>query len=183
MSGQTGSDAEIVAQLRQGDKGALVRLYDEYSGLVYGVARRVLRDAAAAEDVVQEVFLQLWRNPAAFNEERGRLAPWLAVIARHKAVDQLRKLKYEAAPDPDTSDGPAAEPAAPATISADSFADAGKAKRLMAQLPSEQKEALEMAYLDGLTHSEIAQRTGEPLGTVKSRIRLGLNFLRKEMAI
>lgn len=183
MSGQTGSDAEIVAQLRQGDKGALVRLYDEYSGLVYGVARRVLQDAAAAEDVVQEVFLQLWRNPAAFNEERGRLAPWLAVIARHKAVDQLRKLKYEVAPDPDSGEGPAAEPPAPLMMSADSLADAGKAKRLMAQLPSEQKEALEMAYLDGLTHTEIAKRTGEPLGTVKSRIRLGLNFLRKEMAI
>ena len=183
MSAQTGSDAEIIAQLRQGDKGALVRLYDEYAGLVYGVARRVLRDEAAAEDVVQEVFLQLWRNPGAFNEERGRLAPWLAVIARHKAVDQLRKLKYEAAADPDSDNAPPPEPAATPTMSADSFADASKAKSVMAQLPSEQKEALEMAYLDGLTHSEIAQRTGEPLGTVKSRIRLGMNFLRKEMAI
>jgi RNA polymerase sigma-70 factor (ECF subfamily) len=181
VSGQI-SDAEMVAQLQQGDKGALVRLYDEYAGLVYGVARRVLKDAAAAEDVVQEVFLQLWRNPASFREERGRLAPWLAVIARHKAVDQLRKLKHEAASDPDSDERPAAEPAAPVTISADAFADAGKAKSLMAQLPDEQREALEMAYLDGLTHSEIAQRTGEPLGTVKSRIRLGLNFLRKEMA-
>jgi RNA polymerase sigma-70 factor (ECF subfamily) len=183
VSAQTGRDAEMVAQLRQGDKGALVRIYDEYAGLVYGVARRVLGDEAAAEDVVQEVFLQLWRNPGAFNEERGRLAPWLAVIARHKAVDQLRKLKHEAAADPDLDDAPSPEPAAPMTISADSLADASKAKSLMAQLPSEQKEALEMAYLDGLTHSEIAQRTGEPLGTVKSRIRLGMNFLRKEMAI
>jgi RNA polymerase sigma-70 factor (ECF subfamily) len=183
VPGQIGSDADIVAQLRQGDKSALARLYDAYSGLVYGVARRVLRDAAAAEDVVQEVFLQLWRNPGSFDAQRGRLGPWLAVIARHKSVDVLRKLKFETASDADSGERPVAEPVAVTAIPPESFADAGKAKRLMEQLPSEQKEALEMAYLDGLTHTEIASRTGEPLGTVKSRIRLGLTFLRKEMAI
>jgi RNA polymerase sigma-70 factor (ECF subfamily) len=179
VSEQTANDAEIVAQLRQGEKGALVRLYDEYSGLVYGVARRILRDAAAAEDVVQEVFLQLWRNPGSFDERRGRLAPWLAVIARHKALDVLRKLKFEVDADPDGR--PLPEPAAKKEPE-HSSADADKAKRLMAQLPSEQKQALELAYLDGLTHAEIATRTGEPLGTIKSRIRLGLLFLRREMA-
>jgi RNA polymerase sigma-70 factor (ECF subfamily) len=101
VSEQIRNDAEIVAQLRQGEKGALVRLYDEYSGLVYGVARRILRDAAAAEDVVQEVFLQLWRKPGSFDEQRGRLAPWLAVVARHKALDVLRKLKFEVDADSD----------------------------------------------------------------------------------
>lgn len=177
------NDEEIVAQLRQGDSGALVRVYDQYSALVYGVARRVLRDATAAEDVVQEVFLQFWRNPGSFNSERGRLAPWLAVIARHKAVDYLRKLKHETASDPGSDEGPVAEPSAAQTVAPESLADADKAKNLMAQLPTEQKTALEMAYLDGLTHAEIAARIGEPLGTVKSRIRLGLSFLRKEMAI
>jgi RNA polymerase sigma-70 factor, ECF subfamily len=178
VSEQTSNDVEIVAQLRQGDKGALVRLYDEYSGLVYGVARRILRDGTAAEDVVQEVFLQLWRNPGAFDERRGRLAPWLAVIARHKALDVFRKLKFEV-----DSDEPPPEPAAAKSPEPEhSSADADKAKTLMAQLPAEQKKVLEMAYLDGLTHAEIATRTGEPLGTVKSRIRLGLLFLRKEMA-
>jgi RNA polymerase sigma-70 factor (ECF subfamily) len=180
VSEQIGNDAEIVAQLRQGDKGALVRLYDEYAGLVYGVARRILRDAAAAEDVVQEVFLQLWRKPGSFDEQRGRLAPWLAVVARHKALDVLRKLKFEV--DADSDERPLPEPAAAESTSVHSFADADKAKKLMAQLPAEQKQALELAYLDGLTHAEIAARTGEPLGTVKSRIRLGLLFLRREMA-
>jgi RNA polymerase sigma-70 factor, ECF subfamily len=161
-------------------------LYDEYAGLVYGVARRILRDAAAAEDVVQEVFLQLWRNPGAFDEQRGRLAPWLAVIARHKAVDSLRKLKFEVAADGDAGSGseerPRAELAAAETMPAHLFADAEKAKTLMMRLPADQKRVLEMAFLDDLTHAEIAERTGEPLGTVKSRIRLGLQFLRKEMA-
>jgi RNA polymerase sigma-70 factor (ECF subfamily) len=180
VSEQIGNDAEIAAQLRQGDKGALVRLYDEYSGLVYGIARRILRDATAAEDVVQEVFLQLWRKPGSFDEQRGRLAPWLAVVARHKALDLSRKLKFEV--DTGSDEHPLPEPAAAESTSVHSFADADKAKKLMSQLPAEQKQALEMAYLDGLTHAEIATRTGEPLGTVKSRIRLGLLFLRREMA-
>ena len=176
MPEQIWNDADVVARLRQGDKGALVRLYDEYSGLVYGVARRVLRNGAAAEDVVQEVFLQLWRKPASFDDRRGQLAPWLAVIARHKAVDLLRKLKFEVNSDEVAlSDPPAGGP--PAHCSA----DAADAKRLMAQLPVEQRQVLELAFLDGLTHAEIATRTGDPLGTVKSRIRLGLLFLRNEM--
>ncbi|MGH9758127.1 MAG: sigma-70 family RNA polymerase sigma factor [Candidatus Acidiferrales bacterium] len=177
MSEHIWNDADVIARLRQGDKGALVRLYDEYSGLVYGVARRVLRNGAAAEDVVQDVFLQLWRKPGSFDERRGRLAPWLAVIARHKAVDALRKLKYEEDPE-ELLQAEAAAGENPAHFSADS----DKAKRLMAQLPVEQKQVLELAFLDGLTHVEIAARTGEPLGTIKSRIRLGLLFLRKEMA-
>jgi len=155
-----------------------VRLYDEYSGLIYAVALRILRNQASAEDVVQDVFLQLWRNPTSFDSQRGRLGPWLAVIARHKAVDLLRKRKSEG----DSSEAPASELAAsPAPVH--SGADADKAKSLMARLPVDQRQALELAYLDGLTHVEIAARTGTPLGTIKSRIRLGLLFLRKELAV
>lgn len=177
MDGQILNDTNLVAQLRLGDKGALVRLYDEYSGLVYGIAKRVLRNGSAAEDVVQEVFFQLWRNPAAFDGRRGGLAPWLAVIARHKAVDILRKLKFEVGSEETVLPEPPAV-GTPVHCSA----DADKAKKLMAQLPLEQREVLELAFLDGLTHVEIAARIGEPLGTVKSRIRLGLLFLRREMA-
>jgi RNA polymerase sigma-70 factor (ECF subfamily) len=175
---QPWNDADVVAQLCQGDKGALVRLYDEYSGLIYGVALRVLRNRAAAEDVVQEVFLQMWRTPASFDGQRGRLAPWLAVIARHKAVDALRKGKFEVGSEENVVPQPGLN-----QIPAHFAADADKAKRLMARLPFEQKQALELAFLDGLTHVEIAARIGEPLGTVKSRIRLGLLFLRKELAV
>jgi len=179
VTGQTWNEAEVVAQVRQGDKGALVRVYDEYSGLVYGVALRVLRNVPAAEDVAQEVFLQLWRNPGAFDARRGRLAPWLAVITRHKAVDALRRLKFEVGWEENLpAPGPASR-----DMSAHLATDAQKAKTLMARLPAEQRQALELAFLDGLTHVEIAARIGEPLGTVKSRIRLGLLFLRKELAV
>jgi len=152
-------------------------LYDEYAGLIYGVALRVLRNAAAAEDVVQEVFLQLWRNPVSFDPQRGRLAPWLAVITRHKAVDSLRKLKYEVG----STETPLADPVA-SEASVHNSVDGSRAKRLMAELPKEQRQVLELAFLDGLTHVEIAARVSQPLGTVKSRIRLGLLSLRKELS-
>lgn len=179
MNEKPWNDADVVAQLCRGDHEALVRLYDEYSGLVYGIALRVLRNGAAAEDIVQEVFLQLWRNPKVFDAQRGRLAPWLAVIARHKAVDALRKVKFEV----DSEKENTAVGAEPSQALPHRIADAEKAKKLMARLPLEQKQALELAFLDGLTHVEIAARIGEPLGTVKSRIRLGLLFLRKELAV
>jgi RNA polymerase sigma-70 factor, ECF subfamily len=177
VSQQLSNDADIFARLLDGDKEGFVRLYDEYAGLIYGVALRVLRNAAAAEDVVQEVFLQLWRNPASFDPQRGRLAPWLAVITRHKAVDSLRRLKFEA----DSSETPLSDPLA-TEASVHSSADGNKAKKLMAQLPAEQRQVLELAFLDGLTHVEIAARVSQPLGTVKSRIRLGLQSLRKELS-
>jgi RNA polymerase sigma-70 factor, ECF subfamily len=178
VAAESRSDADIVGQLRQGDQEALVRLYDEYAGLIYGVAMRVLRNVAAAEDIVQEVFLSLWRNPSSFDEKRGRLAPWLAVMARNKAVDQIRKMRHEA--DPEEHELPVAS----AASSSIAFGpDAAKARHLMERLPPDQKQTLELAFLEGLTHSEIAARTGEPLGTIKSRIRLGLHFLRKELAI
>lgn len=178
MSELPWNEPEVVAGIGQGDKGALVRVYDEYSELVYGVALRVLRNEQAAEDVAQEVFLQLWRNPATFDGRRGRLAPWLAVITRHKAVDLIRKQRFEAGT---REISPLLEPAS-SDKRPDCVADAEKAKALMTRLPTEQRQVLELAFLDGLTHVEIAARIGEPLGTVKSRIRLGLLFLRKELA-
>ena len=177
MSRQLSNDVGIVARLLAGDKEGFVRLYDEYAGLIYRVALRVLRNAAAAEDVVQEVFLQLWRNPTSFDPQRGRLAPWLAVITRHKAVDSLRKLKYEAV----SSENSLADPVV-GEASVRTSAECNRARKLMAQLPTEQRQVLELAFLDGLTHVEIAARVSQPLGTVKSRIRLGLLSLRKELS-
>lgn len=167
-------DAALVARLRSGDQAAMTALYDRYSSLVYAVALRVVGDTGAAEDILQEVFLQLWRKPGAFDAARGRLAPWLAVIARHKAIDHLRGRRELA----DLEDVTLALDAR-----LDEAADRAKAgekvRGVLAGMPAEQRRALEMAFFQGLTHTEIAQQTGDPLGTVKTRIRTGLLQLRK----
>lgn len=170
-------DANLVARLRAGDEGAMADLYDRYSGIVYGVALRVLGSTTAAEDVLQEIFLQLWRNPGAFDAERGTLPAWLAVISRNRAIDHLRKRPPE-----DDIEG--------LSISIDIDIEDEAARRqavqriraVMSGLPQEQRKSLEMAYFEGLTHSEISRKTGEPLGTIKTRIRAGLLALRKAFA-
>ena len=170
-------DAALVARLRAGDQSAMADLYDRYSGVVYGVALRVLANATAAEDVVQEVFLQLWRNPQTFDAERGRLAPWLAVIARNRAIDHLRKRPAEA----DIDELPISTGVDLESDAAQKFA-VDKVRGVLSSLPQDQRKALEMAFFEGMTHTEIAGKTGEPLGTIKTRIRTGLLALRKAFA-
>lgn len=163
-----------MAAVRAGNQEAMGKLYDRYSAVVYAVALRVLGDAAAAEDVLQEIFIQLWRNPSAFDASRGNLAPWLAVIARNRALDALRKRKPQTEIDETT-----------VTVEPDLAADADrmrvaeKVRSTLKQMPAAQRSALEMAYFEGYSHSEISQKTGEPLGTIKTRIRSGLIMLRK----
>ena len=170
-------DAALIARMRAGDQSAMADLYDRYSGVVYGVALRVLANTTAAEDVVQEIFLQLWRNPQAFNAERGRLAPWLAVIARNRAIDHLRKRPAE----DDIDELPISTGVDLESDSAQKLA-IDKVRGVLAQLPADQRKALEMAFFEGMTHTEIAGKTGEPLGTIKTRIRTGLLALRKAFA-
>src|SRR4029077_15017459 len=170
-------DAALIARMRAGDQNAMADLYDRYAGVVYGVALRVLASTAAAEDVVQEVFLQLWRNPQAFDADRGRLAPWLAVIARNRAIDLLRKRPPEDDIDEmPISTGVNLEDEASQKLVVD------KVRGVLVGLPQEQRKALEMAFFEGMTHTEIAGKTGQPLGTVKTRIRTGLLALRKVLA-
>ncbi len=152
----------------------MTELYDRHSCLVYSVALRVLGDTGAAEDVLQDVFLQLWRNPGAFNAARGKLAPWLAVIARHKAIDHVRGRREQT----DIEDIVLSVDAH-LEEAADRERAATKIRAALAAMPGEQRKALEMAFFQGLTHTEIAQQTGDPLGTVKTRIRSGLIQLRK----
>jgi RNA polymerase sigma-70 factor (ECF subfamily) len=153
-------------------------LYDRYSNIVYAVALRVLSDGSAAEDILQDVFMQLWRNPQAFNASRGSLATWLAVIARNRAIDQLRKKRPEVE---------AAETVISVDPELESAADRSQAiekvRAVLAGMPREQRAALEMAFFEGLTHVEIAGKTGQPLGTVKTRIRSGLLAVRKAFAV
>ena len=168
------TDMALLSAIRSGDENAMAELYDRYSGIVYSVSLRVLGDTGAAEDVLQEVFLQLWRNPALFDSSRGNLAPWLAVIARNRAIDALRKRR----PETDIAD-------VVISVEPDMAGDAERAmvmtkvRSVLGGMPTAQRSALEMAYFEGLSHAEISARTGEPLGTIKTRIRTGLLTLRK----
>jgi RNA polymerase sigma-70 factor, ECF subfamily len=160
--------------MKSGDQSAMAELYDRYSSVVYAVALRVLGDTMAAEDVLQEVFLQLWRNPSAFDSARGSLGAWLAVITRNRAIDALRKRK----PESDIEDV-IISVAPDLAGQTDRTRAAEKVRGVLSAMPSPQRSALEMAYFEGLSHAEIATKTGEPLGTIKTRIRAGLTALRK----
>jgi RNA polymerase sigma-70 factor (ECF subfamily) len=167
-------DLAAVLAMKSGDQSALAELYDRYSSVVYAVALRVLGDAGAAEDVLQEVFLQLWRNPAGFDAARGSLGAWLAVISRNRAIDFLRRRRPEA----DIEDV-VLSVAPDLAAEADRSRAAEKIRGVLGTMPVPQRSALEMAYFEGMSHSEIASKTGEPLGTIKTRIRAGLMVLRK----
>ncbi len=160
--------------MKSGDQSALAELYDRYSSVVYAVALRVLGDTGSAEDVLQDVFLQLWRNPGAFDAARGSLGAWLAVITRNRAIDALRKRR----PETDIEDV-IVSVAPDLAAAADRSRAAEKVRGVLGSMPPPQRSALEMAYFEGLTHSEIADKTGEPLGTIKTRIRSGLIAMRK----
>lgn len=151
-------------------------IFKRYSGPVYSVALRVLHDSGQAEDVMQEIFLQLWRNPQAFVLGRGSLGAWLVVVARNRAIDVVRRRKPTDAVEDVTL-------AAPCDLAAEAERNAmmEKVRSILASLPVEQRKSLELAYFEGLSHTEIASRTGDPLGTVKTRIRLGLMSLRKAL--
>lgn len=169
------SDAMLLlSSIRSGDERAMAELYDRFSSIVYSVALRVLGDTGAAEDILQEVFMQLWRNPDAFDASRGSFAGWLAVVARNRAIDSLRKRRPESdiaevvvSIEPDLAGGLEWSRALE------------KIRSALASMSSPQRSALEMSFFEGLTHTEIAAKTGEPLGTIKTRIRAGLLFLRK----
>jgi RNA polymerase sigma-70 factor, ECF subfamily len=167
-------DASLLALVRNGDEQAMAALFDRYSKIVYSVALRVLRDPAAAEDVLQEIFMQVWRNPESFTSARGSLAGWLAVVARNRSIDTLRRRR----PTDSVEDVVLASSTDTASeVERSSLME--RARGVIATLPGEQRKTLEMAFFDGLTHSEIAEMTGDPLGTVKTRIRSALLTLRK----
>jgi RNA polymerase sigma-70 factor (ECF subfamily) len=168
------TDAMLVSAIRGGDDAAMAQLYDRYSGVVYSVALRVLGDTGAAEDVLQEVFLQLWRNPGTFDASRGSLPGWLAVIARNRAIDSLRKRR----PEDEISDVVVSvEPDMVRGVEWSRTLE--KIRAALGGMPPLQRAALELSFFEGLTHTEIAEKTGEPLGTIKTRIRAGLLILRK----
>jgi RNA polymerase sigma-70 factor (ECF subfamily) len=167
-------DASLLALVQRGDESAMASLFDRYSKVVYSVALRVLRDPASAEDVLQEIFMQIWRSPDSFVATRGSLGGWLAVVSRNRSIDALRRKRPM-----DSVDDIAL--ASPYNLSEEAERNSmmERAREIIVTLPAEQRKTLEMAFFDGLTHSEIAEMTGDPLGTVKTRIRSALLSLRK----
>jgi RNA polymerase sigma-70 factor (ECF subfamily) len=171
------SDALLLDRVRQSDRQAMAQVFDRYGGMVYSVALRVLKDSGQAEDVMQEVFFQLWKRPDGFVEGRGSLAGWLLVLARNRAIDQVRRRKPTDSPDDVVL-------VARSNLASETERNLlmEKVRGVLKNLPLEQQKSLELAYFEGLSHSEIAERTGDALGTVKTRIRLALIGLRKALA-
>ena len=167
-------DAATLTRIGQRDENAMEEIFRRYSGPVYSVALRVLHDTGQAEDVLQEVFLQLWRNPTAFVQDRGSLGAWLVVVARNRAIDLLRRRKPS-----DSVEDVVLASSVNVADEAERNIMMEKVRRALDELPSEQRKSLELAYFEGLSHTEIASRTGDPLGTVKTRIRQALITLRK----
>jgi RNA polymerase sigma-70 factor, ECF subfamily len=173
---EVGSDETLMDRVRVREQRAMTEVFDRYAGLVYSVAFRVLRDSGHAEDVTQEIFFQLWRNPDSFSSSRGSLGAWLLVIARNRAIDHLRQRRPgEAVEDVIIASATNLHDEAERSIMMQ------RVQGIVGELPEEQQRSLQMAYFEGLSHSEIAEKTGQPLGTVKTRIRSALTSLRKRL--
>jgi RNA polymerase sigma-70 factor (ECF subfamily) len=173
-------DSALVERMMAGDESALAALYDRYGGMLFAMLVRILRDTSAAEEVLQDLFLQLWRGASRFDASRGSLPAWLLVIGRNRAISRLRGREHrEVLEDPENfsfdtvpSSGDLEDEAWRAQLME-------RLRGAMATLPPEQREAVELAYFEGMTQTEIAARTGCPLGTVKSRVRAAMQSLKQ----
>lgn len=168
-------DAELLEAIAQQDQSAMAELFDRYSRLVYSISLRVLKEPSLAEDVMQEVLMQVWRSPGGFIAQRGSLGAWLAVVARNRSIDVLRRRAHQ---EPLEGLTVAEQPRSMMRSVEDELL-MNQVRSVVMQLPEDQQSSLQMAYFDGMSHSEIAERTGIPLGTVKTRIRAGLSAVRK----
>ncbi len=180
------TDEELMRRLFDGDKRALEAILDRYGDLVYSTALRVLRDPHLAQDISQEIFVRLWRKPESYAAERGRFVTWLISVTRNRAVDEIRsrsrRQRHETtSPEEQERELPAGEADDPA-LSAQLAEQRRIVRAALAEIPPEQRQAIELAYFGGLTQQEIAERLDQPLGTVKTRIRLGMQKLRAALA-
>jgi RNA polymerase sigma-70 factor (ECF subfamily) len=181
------ADAALLRRMAAGDESALGALYDRWSGLVHSVVTRIVADAGDAEELVEETFLQAWRQAGRYEGTRGGVSTWLVVMARSRALDRVRLAGHRRAA--------AAEPLESAEAAGSHLADTtpldaaevAETRQIvhaaLQKLPVDQRETLEMAYFKGMSQSEIAEATGQPLGTVKTRCRLGLMKLREALSV
>jgi RNA polymerase sigma-70 factor (ECF subfamily) len=193
MDGGADTDLELVRAMQAGDEQALGAFYDRWFPIVSGVIARILRSDGDVEDVIEETFWQAWRQADRFVAGRGSVQTWLLTIARSRALDRLRAAKRrreESLDDPGTLDAasPMQDDAPPSNESDPSLAVEHAERRglvmaALADLPGEQRQALELGYFGGLSQTEIAEQTGQPLGTVKTRMRLAMQKLRERLAV
>ena len=177
----TPADADLVDDLTEGDGTALSELYRRYGRACYSLARRICADDGLAEDVVQEVFLTLWRNPQRFDVTRGAFATWLLTLIHHKSVDAVRResaIRRRTVPAPEAGEDWSPTPVPGADQAAMARIAAGHVREALHRLPAEQRQALALAYYGGHTQREVAALIGIPLGTVKSRMFAGVQRLR-----
>jgi RNA polymerase sigma-70 factor, ECF subfamily len=177
---QNPPDSALIERMMAGDEAALSAIYDRYSAMLFGMLMRVLQDRQTAEEVLQDLFMQVWRNPGQFDAQRGSLPAWLLVVGRNRAISRLRGSRYREVLE--EKEGDFAN-----TFASNQNIEDETARRELAQsltaalskLPAEQRQALELAYFEGMTQSEIAAKTGCPLGTVKTRVRTAMQSLRQ----
>ncbi len=176
--------ARLVTTMARGDKHALAGLYDQLSGPIYSLAYRMLGDASEAQDLVQDIFLQIWRTASTYESSRGSVFSWMATLTRNRAIDRIRMRKRRT--ELLANAAPELQPAAPAG-EADSAGTlwlrekAAAVRTALAGLAPDQQQAIELAYFSGLTQQEIAAKLNEPLGTIKARIRRGLLRLKDRL--
>ena len=174
------TDEQLMGRVGAGDARAFEAIYDRHHRQVYSLARRITGRAGGAEEATQDVFLSLWRGASSFDPERGRFTPWLFALARRRSIDWLRRGKRHAR-DHSLLEDAADRIEAPERTDEQVLAiqESDRARRLVAELPPEQREVIDLAYFGGYTHTEIAAKVGIPLGTVKGRARLALLKLRE----
>src|SRR5215510_530942 len=175
---ESAAAVHLIRQVAKQDREAFSQLYDRCSSLVFSLAMRMLKVRSDAEDLLQEVFVQVWRQASNYNEERGSVEAWVINIARSRAIDKIRSIRRMEKSFALTDDPARAESSDIVESAAAESETRLTMNSALANLPETQRKVLELAYFDGLTQTEIAQRLAEPLGTVKTRMRSGIQRLR-----
>lgn len=187
MGSRLDDDTQLVRRVASGDEEAVGLLYDRLGRSVYGLCLRIVRDAGAAEELTQETFVRLWRSAASFDVERGRVSTWLLRIAHNLALNEIRRRQSRPVAAPEAEWETTVATLADSSLVGDPPAVAALRERaevvrsVLAELPDPQRKAIELAFFGGLSQAEVAAALGDPLGTVKSRIRIGMQHLRERL--